>query len=199
MSLLNKQKFAKLSGIPIRTLHRYCADGLLNENGKGEIDSEDPKTIAMLKKLSQGKDPRKEDSKRSQKSKKKAPPESPETDYVKKVSNYVRLEERKIEAEINLKNEQALVAMQRRAQILGLLVPKTLLDQKLGKLTETISANIITVPRRGTAKTLAIIQSELEKQNISFDVRKLKVEIETAWKELVSHALEKAKLGEREK
>jgi hypothetical protein len=36
----------------------------------------------------------------------------------------------------------------------------------------------------------------LEKQNIAFDVRQVKVKLETVWRELVSKALEKAKNGE---
>ncbi len=112
------------------------------------------------------------------------------------LSNEANLESLRIQAEINLKTEQALAVKTKRAQMLSVLVPKITVDQKIGALVEHINSNVITLPRRGVARTLATVQRHLTDQGVSVDTRQLKIELETLWKELVSQALLRAKAGE---
>lgn len=177
MPKINKTKFGKLIGKSDRDIRKLASEGKIKETDRGLIDTDDPLTKAYLEKHS-------------------SKTKTQKIDFEEKINSFVSLEDQKIQADIQLKNEQALAVKTKRAQMLGLLVPKSIVDQKLSKLSEKISANILTIPRRGTARSLAVIQAELEKQDIQFDVRRVKVQLEQVWRDLISEALEKAKNGE---
>jgi phage terminase Nu1 subunit (DNA packaging protein) len=175
MPLINKTAFARMVKRSPREIRRLASEKRIKENGDGMIDTDDPLTVRYINTVIQPKE-------KKQKS-----------EVQEKINSFASLEDQKLQADIQLKNEQALAVKTKRAQMLGLLIPRSMVDYKLSKLAEAISANLLTIPRRGTARSLAIIQAELEKQNIPFDVRQLKVHLELVWKELVSEALEKAK------
>lgn len=178
MPLLNKTAFGKKIGKTSRDIRRAASNKKIKENGDGLIDTDDPLTKKYI------------ESVQSEKKKK----EKSKTDEIhESINSYASLEDQKLQADIQLKQEQALAVKTKRAQLLGILIPRSMVDYKLSKLSEAISANLLTIPRRGTARSIAIIQTELEKQNIPFDVRQLKVYLELVWKELVSEALQKAK------
>lgn len=177
MPKINKTKFGKLTGQSDRNVRRLAKDGKIKEADNGNIDTDDPLTKSYLKKH--------EKTIKTEK-----------LNIEEKINSYASLEDQKLQADIQLKQEQALAVKTKRAQLLGILIPKSIVDQKLSKLAETISANILTIPRRGTSRSLAIIQAELELQNIPFDVRQVKVKLEQVWRDLVSEALEKSKTGD---
>jgi hypothetical protein len=178
MALINKSAFGRRIGKDSRIVRRLATEKRIKENGDGMIDTDHPLTKKYLESI--------EETKKNTKI----------LDIEEKINSYASLEDQKLQAEIQLKQEQALAVKTKRAQLLGILIPRSTVDQKLSKLAEQISANILTIPRKGTSQSLAIIQAELEKQNIAFDVRQVKVKLETVWRELVSKALEKAKNGE---
>lgn len=177
MPKINKTKFGKLTGQTNRNVRRLAKDGKIKEAEKGKIDTDDPLTKEYINKHSKVINFEK-------------------SNIEEKINAYASLEDQKLQADIQLKNEQALAVKTKRAQMLGLLIPKSIVDQKLSKLSEKISANILTIPRRGTARSLAVLQAELEKQDIQFDVRQIKVQLEQVWRDLISEALDKAKNGE---
>jgi len=181
MPLLNKNAFARKTGISRRDVGRLAEAKKIKENSEGFIDTDH----SITKKYLASDEYRTRQEQKTQ-------------EATEKINTYASLEDQKLQADIQLKNEQALAVKTKRAQLLGLLIPKTMVDYKLSKLSEAISANLLTIPRRGTARSLAIIQSELEKQSINFDIREIKVHLELVWKELVSEALEKSKVFEND-
>lgn len=144
------RKFAELAGRGEATIHRAIKKGEIVRNDAGMIDTDAPKNVKYLDKLAQG------SSKRGAKSQGRTKDDNP---IRKRMHEAKDLETQKLENEIAYKKEQTLLARQKRARELGLLIERDIPKSEIADLAGRIKLHVLPIGKRTSKRITEMVQA----------------------------------------
>jgi hypothetical protein len=150
---LTRDEYAKKCHVSKMAISKAIRKGSVTEDDQGRVDTADPVNREYL----QTDHHVMKRAKRKPKEKRK---DDPKASRAAESKRRAKKNERKIDAEIRIKEEQANYHVQRRARELGLLVERAKVEQMMGAFGPELKVRLLDLPRRISVHLFSLARSK---------------------------------------